>query len=157
MVKIKAMLPHLLSLVLVAMLALSVSCIVPAPTASPKPTPAHTDITVEDAKQMIDTDRNVILLDVRTQSEYNSAHISGAVLIPVSKLEERIGELRKGRKIIVYCRSGHRSLKASKILTEHGFPNVYNMLGGIKAWTGAEYPVEKPTPTPSPESPCGCF
>ncbi len=111
--------------------------------------PTLTDISVEDAKQMIDTNQDVIILDVRSQSEYDSAHIDGATLIPKSELEDRIGELDKGKKIIVYCRSGVRSLEASVTLTKYGFQNIYNMLGGINAWIDAKYPVIMPATLPA--------
>ncbi|MDF2955172.1 MAG: Rhodanese-related sulfurtransferase [Candidatus Alkanophagales archaeon MCA70_species_2] len=70
---------------------------------------------------------------MRTPSEFNESHIGGALLIPLSELENRLEELDKDKKIIVYCRSGRRSADACAILAEHGF-DAYNMLGGILAW-----------------------
>jgi parallel beta-helix repeat protein len=86
---------------------------------------------------------NLVVLDVRTQGEYDSGHIYRAVWIPVSELEVRIGELagHENHEIIVYCKSGVRSATASQILVDHDFTKVYNMLGGITAWQSAGYPV----------------
>lgn len=95
---------------------------------------------------------DVTLLDVRTEEEYDSAHIEGTILIPVSELGNRTEELNKSGKIVVYCRSGHRSAIASGILIEHGFEEVYNVLGGINGWEERGYPVVS-TATPTPEQP----
>jgi len=86
---------------------------------------------------------NLVILDVRNQSEYNLGHLYGAVLIPYYKLETRIGELEDyvDDEIIVYCKSGYRSQLACEILVDHGFTKVYNTLGGIKAWIEADYPI----------------
>ena len=107
----------------------------------------YVNITGEEAKRMVDTE-DVSLLDVRTEEEYNSAHIEGATLIPVSELSNRTQELNKSKKIVVYCRSGHRSATASGILVEHGFERVYNVLGGINAWEERGYPVVNTTSSP---------
>jgi len=107
----------------------------------------YVNITVGEAKRVIDTE-DVILLDVRTEEEYNAAHIEGATLIPVSELSNRTGELNKSKKIVVYCRSGRRSATASSILVEHGFERVYNVLGGINEWEERGYPVVNTTSSP---------
>ena len=77
----------------------------------------------------------VIILDVRSEEEYNSGHIENSILIPIDKLEEEAENILndKNKKILVYCRSGHRSKKASNILLEKGYTNVYDF-GGIKDW-----------------------
>ena len=76
------------------------------------------------------------LLDVRTQDEYNEVHIDGATLISVYELEGRISEIEqyKDTPVLVYCRSGNRSIVASQILIENGFMNVTDLQGGISAW-----------------------
>ncbi len=111
----------------------------------------YVNITGDEAKRMLDTE-DVTLLDVRTENEYKAAHIEGATLIPVAELSNRTGELNKSKKIVVYCRSGHRSAIASDILIEHGFKRVYNVLGGITAWEARGYPVVNTT-TSNPEQP----
>lgn len=85
------------------------------------------------------------LLDVRTQGEFNEGHIKGATLIPVQELKSRITELesQKEKTILVYCRSGRRSLKAAKILHQAGFTKVVNLKSGINGWIKAGLPVTK--------------
>ncbi len=105
----------------------------------------YTDISVQTAYNMITNGSypDLVVLDVRTQSEYDSGHIYGAVLIPHTELDERIEELagHENDEIIVYCRTGARSVIASEILDSHNFTKVYNMLGGIVSWQSAGYPV----------------
>ena len=109
------------------------------------------NVAVQEAKKLIENG-DVFVLDVRTPSEFNSSHIEGATLIPVTNtfgsnlssdnlLEARVDEVPKNKKILVYCKSGHRSTSASKILVNAGYSQVYSMEGGINAWTGAGYPV----------------
>jgi len=109
------------------------------------------NVTVEEAKKMVEQE-DVFVLDVRTPSEFNSSHIEGATLIPVTNafgsslsqndlLEARVDEVPKNKKILVYCKSGHRGASASKILVNAGYSQVYNMEGGFNAWTGAGNPV----------------
>ncbi len=77
-----------------------------------------------------------LLLDVRTQEEYDVGHIADAVLIPVDELPDRISEIEayQDMPVLVYCRSGNRSAVASGILVDAGFNQVYNLLGGFNAW-----------------------
>ncbi len=94
------------------------------------------DISPIEAKEKIKAKKNVLILDVRTPEEFSQGHIEGAINIPVQEIEKMIGELNKYKKyeIIVYCRSGSRSRKASEILIKHGFRNVYNLKGGFIEW-----------------------
>ncbi len=83
----------------------------------------------------------VVLLDVRSEGEYdNDGRIEGARLIPLGVLEKNLSALPKEKKIIVYCRSGSRSISASRLLEQHGF-KVYNMNGGINAWRAEGLPL----------------
>ena len=99
-----------------------------------------TDISIEQAKQMIDNNE-VFILDVRTQEEFDDGYIEGATLIPDYELTSRLDEVPQDAKILVYCRSGRRSVTASNILVNAGYTDVYNMLGGIIAWNNAQYPT----------------
>ncbi len=94
-------------------------------------------ISAAQVKQMVEKGEKPFLLDVRTKEEYTGpmGHIEGAVLIPVQELESRYKELeaQKGQKIVIYCRSGNRSMVAARILQAKGF-KVINMLGGMRAW-----------------------
>jgi phage shock protein E len=105
-------------------------------------------ITPLEASNLLKKDTAIILLDVRTQAEFESetGHLKNAILIPVQELENRIDELKKYQKkeIIVYCRTGHRSTNATSILWEHGY-QVMNMTGGIMQWNIEKLPVVKET------------
>jgi len=94
-----------------------------------------------DAKQaihLLENDDNVTLLDVRTVQEYKSGHLRDATLIPVQALSKNLGMLKqdKNKRIIVYCRTGSRSVSASRILEENGFTPL-NVKGGIIQLMGA--------------------
>ncbi|MBO5868692.1 MAG: rhodanese-like domain-containing protein [Oscillospiraceae bacterium] len=95
----------------------------------------YKQITQEEAKNLLDTAENFVLLDVRTREEYEDAHIPGAILIPVDEVEERAArELPdKNQLILVYCRSGNRSKTASQVLANMGYTNVQEF-GGINDW-----------------------
>ncbi len=97
------------------------------------------------AYEMIKKDPDIVVLDVRTDQEYRQdGHLKGAKLIPLQDLEERLGELEpyKKREILVYCRSGHRSVKASRLLADRGFKPL-NIDGGIIGWRDAALPILK--------------
>ncbi len=89
--------------------------------------------------------KNALVLDVREQSEYDSGHVLNSKLIPLGKLNERLGELEKyrDRPIIVVCRSGQRSASACAFLGKKGFAQAHNLSGGIMAWQKAGLPLEK--------------
>ena len=91
-------------------------------------------ISAQEAKAIIESE-NVIILDVRTQEEYNEGHIENSVLLPVNDISAKAEEILtdKDAKILVYCRSGNRSATASKQLIKMGYTNVYDF-GGINSW-----------------------
>ena len=96
---------------------------------------SYQQITQEEAKEMMDTQK-VIILDVREQDEYDSGHIPGAVLLPVGSIDEdTAAEVipEKDSTVLVYCRSGNRSKTASSALAELGYTNIYEF-GGINTW-----------------------
>jgi len=94
-------------------------------------------INADQLQTKLNTDSNMVLLDVRTPGEFNGplGHMDGAILIPVNELSERVDELEKYKddEILVYCRSGNRSVHATRFLLDNGY-NAINLLGGIKAW-----------------------
>jgi len=93
----------------------------------------YKNINFEQAKQIIDNEK-ILLLDVRTDDEFVTGHIPNAINIPVDELEERIDELKdKYEKILVYCKSGRRSVVACEILESYDYANIYNM-GGVVDW-----------------------
>ncbi len=105
----------------------------------------YTSIDVATANDMITGGSypNLIILDVRTQSEYDEGHLENTVLIPITELESRIDEILQYRdtEIIVYCKVGGRSAQASSILDSNNFTKVFNVQGGITAWESAGYPI----------------
>ena len=101
----------------------------------------YEDITVGEANELIYLEENIVILDVRNIEEYEAGHIPDSVLIPIQELEQRLDELNTRSEIIVYCKAGVRSQKASDILVEGGFKTINNMEGGIDAWIGEGYPV----------------
>jgi rhodanese-related sulfurtransferase/rubrerythrin len=87
-------------------------------------------------KAILDKDKKgeFLLLDVRQPDEYEAGHIPGAMLIPLGELEARREELARDKKIITYCRSGHRSMAAAIVLCGLGFKDVHHLEGGILNW-----------------------
>ena len=95
----------------------------------------YLQIDAEQAKTLMDTETDYIILDVRTEEEYNEGHIPNAILIPNTEIRER-AELEltdQDQLILVYCRSGNRSKLAAAILVELGYTNVVEF-GGINSW-----------------------
>ncbi|MDF2906392.1 MAG: Phage shock protein precursor [Herbinix sp.] len=92
-------------------------------------------ISPEEANEMITSSSELIILDVRTQEEYDEGHISGAILIPNDEIELKAEEILtdKNATILVYCRSGRRSALASQTLSELGYLSIYDF-GGILDW-----------------------
>ena len=105
---------------------------------------------VDEIKTILDKDERgeFLLLDVRQPEEYEAGHIPGAMLIPLGELEARQGELDRNRKIIAYCRSGHRSMAAAIALCGLGFKDVQHLDGGIPEWS---YGTITGTPERRPE------
>jgi len=102
---------------------------------------SYGDITVEHAKSLIESKPSLIILDVRTQEEYDSGHIERAILIPIDELENRLDELSKNDELLVYCRTGRRSSNAMNILQADGFTKIFHMNDGITGWIQAGYPT----------------
>lgn len=95
----------------------------------------YQQISQEEAKEMMGS-QELIILDVREQSEYDSGHIPGAVLLPVGSIDQDTAAAvipDKDSTVLVYCRSGNRSKTASAALAELGYTAVYEF-GGINTW-----------------------
>lgn len=101
----------------------------------------YANVTVNEAKTMLDTDLPLVVLDVRTPTECGLWHLRNAKLIPLDELMERQEELSKSDTILMYCWLGVRSRRASQILASNNFLQVHNMLGGITAWIEAGFCV----------------
>ena len=95
----------------------------------------YVNITAEKAKEIMDSEEGYIILDVRTQEEYNQGHIPGAIVISHEEITEKAEEVLtdKDQLILVYCRSGRRSKIAAEALVELGYTNIKEF-GGIIDW-----------------------
>ena len=102
----------------------------------------YVNITAEEAKEIMDSEEGYIILDVRTQEEYDQGHIPGAVVISHEEIAEKAEEVLtdKDQLLLVYCRSGRRSKIAAEALVDLGYTNIKEF-GGIIDWP---YEVEKP-------------
>ena len=102
---------------------------------------AYMNITAEEAKQIMDIEEGYIILDARTQEEYDQGHIPGAIVISHEEIAEKAEEVLtdKDQLILVYCRSGRRSKIAAEALVELGYTNIKEF-GGIIDWP---YEVER--------------
>ncbi len=95
------------------------------------------EITVTELKDKLDNGEEINVLDVRENHEYEVANLGEGIarLIPLGELPEHIDELDKDENFAIHCRSGARSAQAVQLLQEAGFENVYNVKGGITAWS----------------------
>ncbi len=95
----------------------------------------YNDISGTDAVQVMKTEKDILVLDVRTEQEFHGelGHLKGAKLIPVDDLARRIDEIAafKKKKVLVVCRSGVRSRRAATMLMNSGFENVHNIFSGM--------------------------
>ena len=99
---------------------------------------AYADVNVSEFQTLI-ADPDMQLLDVRTQDEFDEGHIAGATLVDVNDstfVEQAMAVIDKQRPVAVYCRSGRRSARAARLLTDQGFM-VTNLNGGVLAWEDA--------------------
>ncbi len=102
----------------------------------------YTQISAQQAKEVMDQQPDAVILDVREQGEYDAGHIPGAVLLPVGSIDgETAAEAitTQDTTVLVYCRSGNRSKTASAALAQLGYTQVYEF-GGIQDWP---YDVER--------------
>ena len=97
----------------------------------------YRQISQEEARNLMETESDLIILDVRTPEEYAEGHIPGAINLPNEDIHGQDPELlpKKDQKILVYCRSGNRSRQASEKLYDLGYENILEF-GGINTWPG---------------------
>lgn len=95
----------------------------------------YMSITAQEAKEIMDTGEGYIILDTRTQTEYDEGHIPGAIVISHDEIEEKAEKMLpdKEQLLLVYCRSGRRSKLASEALVKLGYTNIKEF-GGIIDW-----------------------
>jgi len=102
-------------------------------------------LDVDELKQKLNTDEDVLLLDVRTDSDFigEQGHINGAVLIPLEELAINLGKIEhyQQKMVVTICRTDKRSAKAAQLLSKKGFSNVRVVRQGMTDWINKEYPV----------------
>ncbi len=100
------------------------------------------DVTVNDVKDNI---KDLVLIDVRRTDEWvgELGHIGQATLITLDTLNDHWHKIPKDKPVVFVCRSGARSGQASYMAAQNGFPNTYNMQGGMIAWNAQKFPIEK--------------
>ena len=103
------------------------------------------EVSIDDVKNIIDSQEKVVILDVTDKHEFEGGHIPGAINISRGTLEFKVALLipDKSSRIIVYCGIDLRGPLATKTLNDLGYNNAANMTGGLKAWKAAGYPLAK--------------
>ena len=103
------------------------------------------EISVGEVKKMIDADKSIVILDVRDRDEFETGHIPRAINISRGMLEFKVNLTipEKNALVIVYCGIDLRGPLATKTLNDLGYRNAVNMMGGLKAWKEAGYPLQK--------------
>ena len=115
----------------------------------PAPALGLPELSVEDVRRLVASggESGRLLLDVRQPDEYAGelGHVPGSILIPLPELPARLSEIERYRnkKVIAICRSGSRSAKATVLLMDAGFQDVWNMTGGTLAWREKGFPLER--------------
>jgi rhodanese-related sulfurtransferase len=104
------------------------------------------DIKVAEANELINNNSSnleFVILDVRSSGEYSEAHIDRAENIDYNSqiFKSELDKRDKNKTYLVYCRSGHRSSNAVKIMIELGFTDIHNLSGGIRKWKGEGFPI----------------
>ncbi|TDD74166.1 rhodanese-like domain-containing protein [Flavobacterium caseinilyticum] len=97
------------------------------------------NLTQVDWVSQFEADENAVILDVRTEDEFNEGFIASAINIDIHRGQDFVTEIEaldKNKNYYVYCRSGMRSAKACEIMNQLGFENAYNLIGGITEWDG---------------------
>jgi rhodanese-related sulfurtransferase len=105
----------------------------------------NSEITPSEVKAYLDSGKVILIIDVRTMSEYVGplGHIPEAILRPVQEIESWISEFDslKNEEIVIVCKSGRRSGFTTNYLLDNGYSKVFNMIGGMLAWNELGYPM----------------
>ncbi len=94
----------------------------------------YAEISTVKVKQKMDNGDDIVILDVRSDKEFQGGHLKNAVHIPISEIMTRHKELDSTKETIIYCHSGFRSRSAGNVLVSKGFTKVRNMAAGISGW-----------------------
>jgi rhodanese-related sulfurtransferase len=104
---------------------------------------AAQDISSREARVLIEKNKDIFLLDVRTPQENSQARLPGTKLIPINEFERRINEVPRNKTILVYCAVGSRSKPVAEYLSKNGYKNVYNMSDGLVGWYRNGFPLQR--------------
>lgn len=102
-------------------------------------------LQVKDFDSKLNSTPDKVILDVRTAGEYAQGHLNGAVLMDIrqSTFKQQLSKLDRNKPVFVYCLAGSRSEAAAAAMVDMGFKQVYDLDGGIRAWTQAKKPIVK--------------
>ncbi len=104
------------------------------------------NLNAAQAMELLKKNPEVFILDVRTVQEYQELRLEGARLIPIDQFVRRLGEVPKGRPVLVYCAVGSRSSQVANYLARQGYDSVFNMYGGVYGWKLRGFPVVQGMP-----------
>lgn len=94
------------------------------------------EVSLADFQARVENGETLNILDVREQEEYDEAHIPGVKHIPLGEVESRMNEVKQDQEIYIICYSGRRSGVAGDMMAKKGFKNLYNVVPGMRDWTG---------------------
>jgi rhodanese-related sulfurtransferase len=137
--------PLLLRLALFAMLTVNQLPAQPAPHGEKSPVAKGVKNVGVEEFDKLRAGKNAVVLDVRTEKEFNSGHIPGAINLDYNSPDfgKKVGELDKSKTYLVHCAGGVRSAKACSVMDKIAFTNVVNLAPGFKGWEKSGKPVEK--------------
>ncbi len=135
---------HLIAALLIALAAAPITFGADEKPASAEKKTAVRRVEVDEFDKLRADKKNVVL-DVRTESEFKTGHIPGAINVDVNAgdFDEKVAKLDKSKTYLVHCMVGHRSSKACDKLVAAGVTNIFDFAAGMKGWEKAGKPVEK--------------
>ncbi|MFQ5596850.1 MAG: rhodanese-like domain-containing protein [Nitrospiria bacterium] len=90
------------------------------------------------AAELMESEENISIIDVRTLNEWEGGHIAGSLNMPLNQLSKRIAEVPKSGRLVVHCQGGYRSMIAVSLLERKGWSNIIDLIGGYEAWTASK-------------------
>jgi rhodanese-related sulfurtransferase len=117
-------------------------------TTRPELVEVSSRLTIGQLAELRGLEPDLQLVDVRAAAETASGTLPGAVEIPLAVLADSLDALDRGLPVVVYCASGYRSVVAASVLTQAGFADVSDLLGGFTAWQAAGLPIAQPGESP---------
>jgi phage shock protein E len=102
-------------------------------------------VNSQEASKMLQSNKKLVILDVRTPEEFSAGHIKNAINIDIRQADafSKIDKLNKNGTYLVHCRTYHRSTTAVKHMKEAGFSNIYQIMDGFSGWSQNNLPVVK--------------